>query len=321
MQSMVSLIKKQFYERIEHEVMLEGSGIVINCYFENLENIVISNLARAETSLKIAVAWINFNIYGPVLNSLIDKGVRVKILLHDDFANHRYDYIISEMNKKGAKIRFADFRGIMHHKFCIIDKKLCLFGSFNWTQSANIRNIEDLNICDETHVIYSYKTEFKALWELSKSDISLLRNPVKCAICAVPLVNVLLMEQEGHYQTEIRVLQICGCNQREAFKDYFDISLYNNYTGLIDCFNDQLEEALRYNDDVAYNEIIARMDFTLSSYLSNFRNNRMGFSIIHAVGFKTWEWSDKHNGEYVYRIVWKERFASAYIDDVYDIMD
>lgn len=97
------------------------------CYFENLENIVISNLARTETKVRIAVAWINFNIYGTVINSLIDKGVRVKILLQDDFSNHRYDSIINQMNAKGAEIRFVYFRGIMHHKFCIIDQKTMVF--------------------------------------------------------------------------------------------------------------------------------------------------------------------------------------------------
>ena len=182
---------------------VEGSDIVTNCYFENLENIVISNLARTGKNVRIAVAWINFDIYGMVINSLIDKGVQVKILLHDDFSNHRYDSIINQMTIKGAEIRFVDFRGIMHHKFCIIDEKLCLFGSFNWTKNANTRNIEDLNICDELQLIYNYKTEFKALWELSKSDITLLRNPERCKECGDPLVNVLLMEQEGYNQTEI----------------------------------------------------------------------------------------------------------------------
>ena len=291
------------------------------CYFENLENIVISNLARTETKVRIAVAWINFNIYGTVINSLIDKRVRVKILLQDDFSNHRYDSIINQMNAKGAEIRFVDFRGIMHHKFCIIDQKICLFGSFNWTQNANTRNIEDVNICDEPQIIFGYGTEFKAMWELSKTDIALLRNPVRCLGCGLPIVNVLLMDQEGDYQTEIRVLQICGCDQREIYRDYFDISVYNNYVGLIDCFSEQLEEAYAYNDDVAYNEITARMDFTLSSYLSNIRKNRMGFNIIHAAGFREWVWFDKHDGEFVYRIRWKERFTSAYIQDTYDIMD
>lgn len=86
-------------------------------------------------------------------------------------------------------------------------------------------------------------------------------------------------------------------------------------------FSEQLEQAQVYNDDVAYNEILASMDFALSCYLSSFRKNRMGFTIIHAVGFKEWEWFDKHDGEFVYRIKWMERFTSSYIYDTYDIMD
>lgn len=63
------------------------------------------------------------------------------------------------------------------------------------------------------------------------------------------------------------------------------------------------------------------MDFALSSYLANIRKNRIGFNIIHAVGFMEWVGFDKHDGKFVYRIRWKERFTSAYIQDTYDIMD
>lgn len=294
---------------------------MINCYFENLEDIVISNLAQTEKDVKIAVAWINFNIYGMVISSLIDRGIHVEILLQDDITNHKYDSIITKMNEKGAEIRFVNFRGIMHHKFCIIDTKLCLFGSFNWTQNANIRNIEDLNICDDPQLIYNYNTEFNALWELSKSDIAILRNPVRCTRCRTPLVNVLLMEQAGDDKTKIIILKICDCNQQKVFEDYYDIQVYNNYVGFIECFNEQLAEAQAYNNVMAYNKILAQMDFTLSCYLSNFRNNRMGFNIIHAVGFKEWKWFDKHNGEFVYQIKWKERFTNSYIKDIYEIMD
>lgn len=41
----------------------------------------------------------------------------------------------------------------MHHKFYLIDKRLCLFSSFNWRKNATTVNIEDLNICDEPNII------------------------------------------------------------------------------------------------------------------------------------------------------------------------
>lgn len=57
----------------------------------------------------------------------------------------------------------------------------------------------------------------------------------------------------------------------------------------------------------------------VANYLSLVRHNRMGMPIIHAVGVKTWKWFDKHEGEYIYRIIWKERGTSTYIRDEYEI--
>lgn len=67
--------------------------------------------------------------------------------------------------------------------------------------------------------------------------------------------------------------------------------------------------------------IIIQEDFTVANYLSNFRNNRMGLPIIHAVGVKTWEWFDKHDGKWIYKIIWKERGTEGYIYDEYEIFD
>lgn len=49
------------------------------------------------------------------------------------------------------------------------------------------------------------------------------------------------------------------------------------------------------------------------------RDNRMGFQIIHVVGVKSWEWYSKDDSDYIYRIIWKERGTSSYIQNEYDI--
>ena len=133
------------------------------CFFTNLENIAISNLKEARKSIRAAVAWINFRHYGDVFDELLDKNVKIKILLNNDGINQRYMEDIQYLNSRGAEIRLVNFSGIMHHKFCVIDKKLCMFGSFNWTESANVRNVEDLNLCDDYNVVAKYLLEFKAL--------------------------------------------------------------------------------------------------------------------------------------------------------------
>lgn len=106
---------------------------MVECFFTNLEDIVISELMKAQNSIKAAVSWINFNHYGSVFETLLNQGIEIKILLNNDGINQRYMDCIQSLNNKGAKIRLVSFSGIMHHKFCVIDKKLCMYGSFNWT--------------------------------------------------------------------------------------------------------------------------------------------------------------------------------------------
>ena len=207
----------------------------------------------------------------------------------------------------------------MYHKFCIIDERICLFGSFNWTQSANIRNIEDLNICDEVSLVKNYLLEFKALWDLSKTDIRLLRNPQHCEICKQPIINILFMEQEGYNETKIDVMQQCGCGQRTVYTDLYDISVYNNYLVAVETFDDDIAMAQQSGDEILYYQLMAQQDFVIANYLSLVRQNRMGFPIIHAVGVKAWGWYDKHDGEYVYKIIWKERGTEQYVENEYSI--
>ena len=293
---------------------------MINCYFTNLESIAICELRKAEISIKAAVAWINFNHYGYVLEELLNLGVKIEILLNNDCNNLRYIKHIEHLNERGADIRLVSFAGIMHHKFCVIDKHLCMFGSFNWTQNANIRNIEDLNICDEVSFVNNYLLEFKALWNLSKTDIQLLLHPSYCSICKNPIINILFMEVEGNYKTKIDIVQQCGCQQKIVYTDYYDASVYNEYVGSIHQFEDDIWAAKESGDETTYYQLIAQQDFVVANYLSLVRNNRMGMPIIHAVGVKEWKWFNKHDGEFIYKVIWKERGTNSYVQDEYEIM-
>lgn len=51
----------------------------------------------------------------------------------------------------------------MHHKFCIIDSKVLLTGSFNWTWSARARNCENLLVTADADAVRLYTAEFERL--------------------------------------------------------------------------------------------------------------------------------------------------------------
>lgn len=89
--------------------------------------------------------------------------------------------------------------------------------------------------------------------------------------------------------------------------------------GTVRKYCEEIENAIQCKDEVAWNQIVAQMYVVIKNYLSMVRDNRMGFQIIHAVGVKEWEWYNKDEGEYVYRIIWKERGTSVYIKYKYYI--
>merc|ERR1712086_1244458 len=53
----------------------------------------------------------------------------------------------------------------MHHKFCVIDGKLVITGSFNWTRQAEDGNYEDCVLLHNRPKIgCKYSEEFERLW-------------------------------------------------------------------------------------------------------------------------------------------------------------
>lgn len=285
------------------------------CYFSNLQAITISELRNAQKSVCIAVAWINFDIYYPIFSALLSQGICVQIIINDDGNNARYKQHIDRLVFLGAKIFLIKVSGIMHHKFCVIDEKRCMFGSYNWTINAEIKNIEDLNICDEPQLVYNYLQEFVALRELSRTDLKLLRNPAKCRNCGNHKINILIVEQEGDYQSKIQMMEMCGCGYHWHDPEYYDISVYYNYLGIIGQYENEIEYYSQVNDERCLEEIRAKQDFEIAMYWSIVRNIRFGFVIIHAVGMPGSRMYGRHEEEYFYRVVWKERGMEKYIPD------
>lgn len=53
----------------------------------------------------------------------------------------------------------------MHHKFAIVDKKLLITGSLNWTMEAIHSNQENVVIMEDTEYVQPFLDEFERIWE------------------------------------------------------------------------------------------------------------------------------------------------------------
>jgi len=53
----------------------------------------------------------------------------------------------------------------MHHKFVVIDGRVLLTGSFNWTRQAISGNQENLLALTNKRIVSLYRQEFDKLWK------------------------------------------------------------------------------------------------------------------------------------------------------------
>lgn len=293
-------------------------------FFENQKSIVIEALKTAKDSVVIAVAWINFNEYGSTINELLQHGVKIRIIVNDDNKNTRYARIIADLQNKGLQFKIIHLpknSNYMHHKFCVIDEKMCMMGSFNWTKNANENNFEDLSISHNRNLVKGYVLQFETVWSLSEDDFIRLRKPENCERCGQPKAYICVFEQEGYYQTRADIYEVCGCGDLKLVNnDFFDVSVYSNLMGIFDRCSDMTEESFLKGFMINEKERERALDYEISNYLSNVRNDRMGCPIIHAVGIYRWKTRFKDDGQKIIQVLWKERYTSNYIMNEYVIV-
>ena len=291
-------------------------------YCENQKTIVIRLLLTAKKSVKIAVAWINFNDYMDVFISLLQKKIKIKIAVNDDKINRKYSQKINELIRLGAKIQLINMpskTNYMHHKFCIIDNKLFMSGSFNWTKNANNNNYENLIVNHDINLVREYMNEFKTVWQLTKEDLKMLKNPECCEYCGQPKIIICVFNQDDEYNTQADLFKLCGCDIEYIFSDCLDISVYNNLMGIFEKYSDMDEYDIEHGYECNKEERNEEMNFNINNYLSTIRENRMNCPIIHAVGVYGWRWATKDDAERIIQVLWKEKYTGSYILDEYSL--
>jgi cardiolipin hydrolase len=121
-------------------------------------------LRFAKTSLDICVFTITCNDIAEVILALHRSGkVKVRIIT-DTQQQHNAGSDIREFRDAGVPVREDHQTSHMHHKFALIDNRILLTGSFNWTRSAVLHNKENVLCTDVPGLVQPFRKEFAKLW-------------------------------------------------------------------------------------------------------------------------------------------------------------
>ncbi len=118
------------------------------------------SLHAANNEILVVAAWFTD---GELLETLISKakqGISVTTIISQNRDNEKLDF--KKLTQAGGKVVWVKPKGygILHNKFCIIDKKLVFHGSYNWTINAKKNNSESVIKSDHQPTIDALLEEF-----------------------------------------------------------------------------------------------------------------------------------------------------------------
>jgi tetratricopeptide (TPR) repeat protein len=138
--------------------------------FQNISEAIIQQIKLAENGIRVCVPWITDD---DILTALIEKAkqnVHVELLMDNNEYNRAKSQFFNQLISKGSKVYLVDKTpngGMIHHKFCTIDRETLILGSYNWSNNAK-KNDENIVISiadnvDDFIEILKYETQFQKL--------------------------------------------------------------------------------------------------------------------------------------------------------------
>lgn len=143
---------------------------------ETIQKEIIELLKKAERSIDLAVAWLTDEDILRVLAQCCQGGIAVRIVMCNSKENFKNTLKFKDLIRFQGQL-FITTDPFMHHKFCVIDARVIINGSYNWSYTArtNEENILVLTSEDTSEDILMLKRfDAKFTYLINKCSIAAL---------------------------------------------------------------------------------------------------------------------------------------------------
>ena len=158
---------------VYNEVLFFSSSEKDDC--EDFERF-LEILQSGNKTLDICVFIITDNRIRNVIAREFNDGVKVRIITDNSQALSLGSDIKYLHENIGIPVKCdydVEQKSHMHHKFAVIDNKIALTGSFNWTRKASAKNYENICILSDEKIVQEYSEYFEKLWTEDKSIVEI----------------------------------------------------------------------------------------------------------------------------------------------------
>jgi phosphatidylserine/phosphatidylglycerophosphate/cardiolipin synthase-like enzyme len=150
-------------------------GATVENYFgpeKEIAPIIARAVARAQEAILFMAFSFTDERVGEAILGRADAGVSVQGVFETTGAETQFSYypIMRDARIPNLEVRRDNNPFIMHHKVIIIDWNTVIFGSFNFSESANRRNDENIIIVQDPTFASFFVEEFSAVWDESSDE-------------------------------------------------------------------------------------------------------------------------------------------------------
>jgi len=124
-------------------------------------------LSGAEESIYFLAFSFTSNDLGAIVRGKAEAGLTIAGVMDDGQISSNQGTEFDPFKQAGLDVLIDGIEGQMHHKVFIVDGKIVVLGSYNFSQSAETRNDENVLIIYDEAIAEQFMMEFQRVWEVA----------------------------------------------------------------------------------------------------------------------------------------------------------
>lgn len=148
-------------------------GTRLDIYFspdDGVLSALVPLLESAQESIFFLAYSFTSNQLGDIVREKAAAGIKVGGVMDEEQVSSNQGTEFDPFRQADLDVRIDGINGLMHHKVFIIDQKIVAFGSYNFSQSAEERNDENLIIVYNPVIAQQFVQEFERVQEQAQRN-------------------------------------------------------------------------------------------------------------------------------------------------------
>jgi phosphatidylserine/phosphatidylglycerophosphate/cardiolipin synthase-like enzyme len=146
-------------------------GTLMDVYFspdDNVQANFVNLVNNAQQSIYFMAFSFTADEIGQAVRARAQNGVLVSGVMDEDQVKSNVGTEFDPFNQAGLDVLRDGNGGLMHHKVMIIDENTVIFGSYNFTNSAETKNDENLIVIYNEQIAEQFIAEFQRVYAQAK---------------------------------------------------------------------------------------------------------------------------------------------------------